>query len=94
MVTGGAVGVVVGGASLALLGPIGVTAGAIAGGCVGLPILAARGAIVGTVGKITIEGMDINKLQGWGRALEPGTSALVLVFLPKSNSTKRVFLKK
>jgi uncharacterized membrane protein len=77
---GGVAGAVVGGAALSILGPIGVAAGAVAGGAVGVPLGAVEGAIVGSIGKMTVDGMDKNKLKGVGGALEPGTSALVLVF--------------
>ena len=77
---GGAAGAAVGGAALSILGPIGVGAGALAGGAIGAPLGAVQGAIVGAVGKWSVEGMDKNKLEGLREALEPGTSALVLVF--------------
>jgi uncharacterized membrane protein len=79
-VAGGSVGAVVGGLSLAILGPIGVAAGAAAGALVGAPLGAARGAAIGNIGKIAVDGMDKDKLEGLGEALEPETSALVLVF--------------
>ena len=60
--------------------PIGVAAGATAGGLVGAPIGAVKGAIVNSMGSVAIEGMDKNKLKGLGDALEPKTSAIVLVF--------------
>lgn len=77
---GGSVGAVIGGAALSILGPIGVGTGAIAGGAVGAPIGAVKGAVVGALGKLTVDGMDKDKLGNLKIALEPNTSALVLVF--------------
>lgn len=79
-ILGGVAGAALGAIALAILGPVGSAVGAVAGGAIGAPLGAVNGAIVGTVGKWTIESMDKSKLEGLGDALEPGTSALVLVF--------------
>jgi hypothetical protein len=77
---GEASGAVVGGAALSILGPIVSAAGATAGGAVGGSLGMVKGAIVGTLAKFTVDGMDTSKKTALKEALEPGTSALVLVF--------------
>jgi uncharacterized membrane protein len=79
-VAGGAVGATVGAGALSILGPIGASAGALAGGAVGAPIGMVKGCIVGALGHMTVEGMDKDKLKDLGISLEPGSSAMVLVF--------------
>lgn len=69
---GGLVGGLLGGASMILLGPLGIAAGASAGG--------ATGAALAHYGASQIEGMDKDKLAKFGNALEPGCSGAVLVF--------------
>jgi hypothetical protein len=54
--------------------------GAFVGGAIGAPLGAVEGAVAGTVAGWSVDGMDKNKLNGIRDALEPGTSALVLVF--------------
>jgi uncharacterized membrane protein len=78
---GGAAGASAGRAALSIIGPIGAnTLGAFVGGAIGAPLGAVKGAVVGTVTGWSVDGMDKNKLNGIRDALEPGTSALVLVF--------------
>ena len=69
---GGVVGGLIGGLSMLLLGPAGVMAGASAGGT--------AGAALAGYGASKIEGMDKDKLNKFGNALEPGSSGIVLVF--------------
>lgn len=71
-VAGGSVGAIVGGLGLLLLGPMGVATGATAG--------AGTGAAISAYSASKIEGMDKDKLKKIGNALEPGCSAIVLVF--------------
>lgn len=69
---GGVIGGLIGGLSMLLLGPVGVMAGASAGGT--------AGAALAGYGASKIEGMDKDKLNKFGNALEPGSSGIVLVF--------------
>ena len=69
---GGAVGGVLGGLGLLLLGPLGVAAGASAGGT--------TGAALAAFGASQVKGMDKDQLKNVGEALGPGNSAIVLVF--------------
>jgi hypothetical protein len=51
-----------------------------AGGLVGGALGTVNGAAIGAYGAMTVESMDKDRLKGLGDALEPGTSAIVLVF--------------
>lgn len=77
---GKAAGAAVGGAALSLLGPIGVTIGGATGGLVGGALGSVQGAVIGSAGKMTVEGMEKDKLDNLGSSLLPETSALVVVF--------------
>lgn len=96
-VSGAAVGAVVGGMLLALLGPNGIAIGTSVGGLVGTVLGSIGGTIGGTAKALTVEnGVTKERIKNLQSSLEPGSSGILPVFgevTAKTSHWNRVYKK-